>query len=47
MLSIDVADIRPISFDDFVYALMEIKSSVPPESLEKFDIWNSKYGDNS
>jgi len=45
--SVTADSMRPIKFNDFVVALKQIKSSVPPQSLIKFEKWNSQFGDNS
>lgn len=45
--SIDICQLRPMKFQDFIHSLRKIRPSVSTKLLKVYDEWNSKYGDNS
>ena len=40
-------DIRHISFADFARAVSKVRTSVCPDLLKSFELWNKRYGDVS
>ena len=41
---VTVDDVRPISLQDFEYALTQVRASVSEKDLDFFVEWNKKFG---
>lgn len=44
MEHIDLQDVRPVCYGDFELALRRVRSSVSPNDLEQYLVWDRTYG---
>lgn len=47
MVNLNENDVRPVSYEDFCIALMNVRASVSQSDLQQYVEWNQKYGSGS